>query len=399
MAGEEPGMPPVLFAADIQVSRTTTNQHWSGSFLMRPEKIDKIQHQVLSWFERNGRDLPWRKSYSPYQVWISEIMLQQTQVKTVVPYFLRWMERFPDPAAVAAAGERDIMLAWEGLGYYTRAKNIHSTAQVLVSNFGGRIPADFNSLLALPGIGRYTAGAIQSIAFNLDSPAVDANAARILRRLFNRLDSSGSAASERALRKLAAEILPKGRARQFNQALMDLGATICLPESPRCDCCPLTEFCEGKECGLSELESGPNRGRPATPIEVSVGVIVRDGRIFIQKRPDSGLMPSLWEFPGGKTKEGESPKKAVAREVEEELGIGVRPVEKLALIRHCYTRFRVALHAYLCEVRDPLPRKEPVLRAAVECRWVLPAELAHYPFPAANRKLIGILLDRFGNSA
>ncbi len=362
-------------------------------------QIDEIRRQVLSWFERNGRDLPWRKSYSPYQVWISEIMLQQTQVKTVVPYFLRWMERFPDPAAVAAAGERDIMLAWEGLGYYTRAKNIHRTAQVLVSNFGGRIPADFNALLALPGIGRYTAGAIQSIAFNLDFPAVDANAARILRRLFYRSNSSGPALSETALRKLAAQILPKGRARQFNQALMDIGATICLPESPRCDRCPLAEFCEGKKLGLPELESDPRRNRSVTPIEVSIGVIVRDGRIFIQKRPDSGLMPYLWEFPGGKINEGESPEKAVVREIEEELAIGVRPLEKLTLIRHCYTRFRVALHAYLCEVCEIPPQKEPVPRAAVECRWVLPADLALYPFPAANRRLIGMLLDRFGNSA
>jgi len=366
---------------------------------MPPRRINKIQHQVLSWFEQNGRDLPWRKSYSPYQVWISEIMLQQTQVKTVIPYFLRWMERFPDPAAVAAASERDIMLAWEGLGYYTRAKNIHRTAQILVSNFGGCIPDDFNALIALPGIGRYTAGAIQSIAFKLDFPAVDANAARILRRLFYKLNSSGSAIPETALRKLAAEILPRGRARQFNQALMDLGATICLPESPRCDCCPLAEFCEGKKCGLSELESGSNRSRTATPIEVSIGVIIRDGLIFIQKRPDKGLMPYLWEFPGGKINEGESPKKPVVREIKEELGIGVRPLEKLALIRHSYTRFRVALHAYLCEVCDLLPRKEPVLSAAVECRWVLPAELALYPFPAANRRLIGILLDRFGNSS
>ncbi|MGA2939054.1 MAG: A/G-specific adenine glycosylase [Syntrophobacteraceae bacterium] len=363
------------------------------------QMINKIQRRVLSWFERNGRDLPWRKSYSPYQVWISEIMLQQTQVKTVVPYFLRWMERFPDPAAVASASERDIMLAWEGLGYYARAKNIHRTAQVLVHNFSGRIPADFDALLALPGIGRYTAGAIQSIAFNLDFPAVDANAARILRRLFNRLNSSGPAISETALRKLAVEILPKGRARQFNQALMDLGATICLSESPRCDYCPLAEFCEGKKCDLSKLESGSNRSRLATPIEVSVGVIVRDGRIFIQKRPARGLMPNLWEFPGGKINEGESRQKAVVREIEEELGIGVRPLEKLALIRHCYTRFRVTLHAYLCEVYDLPPQKEPVPRAAVECRWVSPAELALYPFPAANRRLIGILLDRFGNSS
>ena len=364
-----------------------------------PRIIDEIQRQVLSWFQQNGRALPWRESYSPYEVWISEIMLQQTQVKTVVPYFLRWMGRFPDPAAVAAAGERDIMLAWEGLGYYARAKNIQRTAQVLVSNFGGRIPSDFNALLALPGIGRYTAGAILSIAFNLDFPAVDANAARILRRLFNRPNSSVLGNSETALRKLAAEILPQGRARQFNQALMDLGATICLPESPRCDCCPLAEFCEAKKRGLSGLESGSNRGRHATPIAVSVGVIVRDGRVFIQKRPAGGLMPYLWEFPGGKIKERESPKKAVVREIEEELGIGVRPVEKLTLIRHSYTRFRVVLHAYLCELCDLLPQKEPVPRASVECRWVPPAELAFYPFPAANRRLIGILLDRFGNSA
>jgi A/G-specific adenine glycosylase len=285
------------------------------------------------------------------------------------------------------------------LGYYTRAKNIHRTAQVLVRDFGGAVPADFNALIALPGIGRYTAGAILSIAFELDFPAVDANAARILRRVFHGSDSSGPVLSETALRKLAVQILPKGRARQFNQALMDVGATICLPESPRCDLCPLAEFCEARKHGIAGLEPGPGRGRPATPIEVSIGVIVRDGRIFIQKRPDGGLMPNLWEFPGGKVREGESPEAAVVREIEEELGIGVRPVEKLARLRHSYTRFRVALHAYLCEIRGPASGKEPVLRAAVECRWVLPAELALYPFPAANRKLIGILLDRFANSA
>lgn len=365
---------------------------------MPTQRISEIQDRVLSWFDRNGRDLPWRKSYSPYHVWISEIMLQQTQVKTVIPYFIRWMERFPDPAAVAAASEREIMLAWEGLGYYTRAKNLHKAAKVIVENFGGSIPADFNSLLALPGIGRYTAGAILSIAFNLDFPAVDANAARILRRLFYSLNASELAMSEATLWKIASEILPKGSARQFNQALMDIGASICLPLEPDCNRCPLGEFCEAKKGGLLELESAARRSKPATPIEVSIGVIVRDGGIFIQKRPDGGLMPNLWEFPGGKINKGESSKEAVVREIREELGIEVRPLEKLALIRHSYTRFRVTLHAYLCKVCDPMPEKEPVLRAAVECRWVLPAQLGLYPFPAANRKLIKILLDRFGNS-
>jgi A/G-specific adenine glycosylase len=180
---------------------------------------------------------------------------------------------------------------------------------------------------------------------------------------------------------------------------MDLGATICLPESPHCDRCPLVELCETKKRGLSELESGSNRNRPATPIEVAIGVIVREGRIFIQKRSDSGLMPNLWEFPGGKMNDGESPEEAVVREIGEELGIVVLPLEKITLIRHSYTRFRVALHAYLCEICCLPARREPVLRSAVECRWVLPAELALYPFPAANRKLIGMLLDRFGNSA
>jgi A/G-specific adenine glycosylase len=352
---------------------------------------ESFQKKLLAWFSQNGRDLPWRKTCDPYRIWISEIMLQQTQVKTVLPYFLRWIERFPDPAAVAAADERDILLAWEGLGYYSRARNIHRTARLLVREFKGKVPADHDPLLKLPGIGRYTAGAIMSIAFNKDFAAVDANAARIFRRAF----SIGAPVSSNSpvLWDLAREKIPKGKARYFNQALMDLGAMVCLPESPRCADCPVCGSCETGRLGLAAQEIR-KPSRAATPISVAVGILMRDGKIYIQKRPENGLMPNLWEFPGGKLQDGETPEEAVMREIREELGLEVSPVEKIAFIRHSYTTFRVALHAYLCEILSGELRPEP--RAASESRWVNPEELDRYPFPAANRRLIRALMGGGG---
>jgi A/G-specific adenine glycosylase len=354
--------------------------------LMSITRYQQIRVELLNWFEFNQRKLPWRRHYKPYEIWISEIMLQQTQVRTMLPYYHRWIERFPHVQAVALAQEEDLLKHWEGMGYYSRARNIHKAAKVLLKDYGSEFPKDCDSLRRLPGIGRYSAGAIMSIAFNADCPVVDGNIARILSRLFDVATPIRDRQTQRTLWDIAEGMLAKGKARSFNQALMDLGALVCTPRNPSCSLCPVNFHCRALEKGVVNLRPVVSRRKDTVPIRVVVGVLVYDGRIFIQKRPPSGLMPHLWEFPGGKMKDGESPDDALVREFREELELNICALQKAALIRHNYTNFRVTLHAFSCQLADA--SQKPVLRSAVDGRWVAPEELDLYAFPAANRKLI-----------
>jgi A/G-specific adenine glycosylase len=357
-----------------------------GIRLMSMTGYQQIRVELLEWFALNQRKLPWRRHYKPYEIWISEIMLQQTQVKTMLPYYHRWLQRFPHVQAVALAQEEDLLKQWEGLGYYSRARNIHRTAKVLLKEHDSEFPRDCGRLRGFPGIGRYTAGAIMSIAFNADCPVVDGNIARTLSRLFDIAQPIRDSQTEKVLWKLAEELLPRGKARSFNQALMDLGAVVCTPRNPSCSQCPIHTHCRALQTGVVNLRPVVKRGKDAVPIHVAVGILVQEGRIFIQKRPPSGLMPHLWEFPGGKILHGETPEGALVREFREELELNVRPFQEVALIRHSYTSFRVALRAFACRLE--CPGQQPVLHSAVDGRWVTPEELDLYAFPAANRKLI-----------
>lgn len=347
-----------------------------------------LADRLIAWYHDHRRDLPWRRDPSPYQIWVAEIMLQQTQVNTVLPYYRRWMQRFRDIQAVAEAPAEELLKHWEGLGYYARAQNLQKTARVLRDQFNGGFPRDHATLLRLPGIGRYTAGAIMSLAFNEDYPVVDGNVKRVLARLFD-ISTPINAAGDGVFWDRAREILPRGRARDFNQALMELGAVICKPKLPLCGTCPVASLCESLRLGV--VAERPLRGPTKTtqPIQVALGVLVDNDRIFIQKRLDKGLMPGLWEFPGGKLKPGETPEKALHREFSEELGLHVWRLDKIATIRHAYTSFRVVLHAFLCELRER--NQEYVLRAASEARWVTRRQLDQFAFPAANKKLIELL--------
>lgn len=351
----------------------------------------QVSASLLRWFETGQRNLPWRQQYHPYEIWISEIMLQQTQVKTMLSYYARWMGRFPDIPALAGAPEEELLKYWEGLGYYARARNIHKTALILVEEFDSVFPMRYDMLRGLPGIGPYTAGAIMSIAFNADCPVVDGNVARILTRLFDLRTPLGERITQQTLWNLAGRLLPKGRARSFNQALMDLGALVCTPQKPACAQCPLQEVCLGHRRDVAAQRPVRSRVKAPQALQVAVGVLVEGCRVFIQKRPPHGLMPHLWEFPGGKLHPGESPEAALVREFREELEVGVVPLQKVAMIRHSYTSFKVMLHAFSCRLEDPL--QQPVLHSAVDGRWATLAELDHYPFPAASRKLIATLRE------
>jgi A/G-specific adenine glycosylase len=353
--------------------------------------MKNFQSRLLTWFASNARPLPWRANYEPYAVWISEVMLQQTQMERGVAYFERWMERFPDARALAAASEEEILKYWEGLGYYNRARNLRKAALRLVNEHGGRVPDDVEALRALPGVGEYTAAAVASIAYNQDVPVVDANVERVLARVFDVDTPVKEEPARSRVRVLAERLLPPGQSRDFNQALMEFGALVC-SKKPRCECCPLAELCESRRLGIVDERPVPGKSQDIVTLDVVSGVLVRHGRVFIQKRLPRGAWPGLWEFPGGRIEPGETPEQALVRELREELDFGVETLGPFAPIKHGYTRYRVNLHCFFCRQTQDNPT--PTLTAATEYRWALPQELDEYAFPAGHRKLIDRMTGR-----
>jgi A/G-specific adenine glycosylase len=348
-----------------------------------------IRQALLDWFGRSGRtsrDLPWRKGYNPYHVWISEIMLQQTQMDRGVIFLVRWLERFPNIRAVAEAPEQEILKYWEGLGYYARARNLHKAARIMVELHRGKVPESYASLLALPGIGPYTAAAIASIAYNQDIAVVDANVERILARLFDIDGPIKKSETKKRIHDMAGKLLPPGQARFFNQALMDLGGLICTPKNPACGDCPVAGFCAALQAGrVHERPVVIPAGKTIT-IEMATGVLAHQGKLFIQQRRASDVWGSLWEFPGGRLEPGESPEKAVVREYREETGFAVAVLAGITTVVHHYMKYKVILHGFHCALAQE--QTEPELNAAQDFRWIAPIDLAEYGFPAGHRKLI-----------
>ena len=356
---------------------------------------------LLRWYAQHSRRLPWREGDStrgapdPYRVWVSEIMLQQTRVETVIPYFERWMERFPSIASLAAASQQEVLAAWEGLGYYSRARSLHRAAQIVAADYAGHLPGDVRSLRKLPGIGRYTAGAIASIAFGLDQPALDGNIRRVLSRLFNVTENARAPAGERLLWELAEQHLPPGRAGDYNQALMDFGATLCTPRAPDCMHCPLAEHCQARALGVQELRP-VIKPRPAIPHYTVTAAVIADAGVrkpagvcqsgplyLIAQRPAHGLLGGLWEFPGGKLQQGEDLPACLRREICEELGAEIEVDELLGVYRHAFTHFRITLHAFRCTLIQHEPRPIQV----ADIRWVKPEEMGSYPMGKIDRQI------------
>jgi A/G-specific adenine glycosylase len=351
---------------------------------------------LLSWYDGNGRDLPWRDHPEAYAILVSEIMLQQTTVPAVIPYFKRWMENYSTVEDLAKADLEEVLLQWEGLGYYSRARNLHAAARKIVSEHRGAIPDDPVTLKELPGIGDYTAAAIASIAFGIRAPALDANNLRVWSRLL-------ASSDKKRIARVFARVLSPDRPGDFNQALMDLGSSVCTAKNPDCLVCPLILWCrayrKGKVSEYPEKKTRPD----TTHIEAAIGIVVRDGKILVQRRPDTGLMAGLWEFPGGKigkpsgggkTGRGrggettsEAPEEAVVREVREETGLRVQVCEKLGVFNHAYTRFRVKLHVFICK------RKAGTVHN-VSAKWVTLEELEGLAMPSVNRKIVRKLEER-----
>ena len=353
-----------------------------------PFTLMTIAAPLLAWFDAHARRLPWRGSIDPYTVLVSEVMLQQTRVETVIPYFEHWMKRFPTVASLAEAPLQDVLTAWEGLGYYSRARNLQRAAQMIMGEFHGKIPADLPSLRRLPGVGRYTAGAVASIAFGLPAPTLDGNIRRVLSRVFDVSEDARSPVGERRLWSLAAGQLPADRPGDYNQALMDLGATICTPQAPDCLACPLAALCQARALGI-QTERPVLAPRPVQPhITVTAAIIQRDGLVLIAQRPPYGLLGGMWEFPGGKQQEGETLPDCLQREIREELDAVVEVDTLAGVYRHAYTHFRLTLHAFFCRLISGEPR--PLQVAAL--RWVTPAELAAYPMGKVDRQIALSLL-------
>lgn len=345
-------------------------------------------HTLLRWYDANHRDLPWRHKPEPYSVWVSEIMAQQTQIDRVIGYYSRWMERFPDISALAAAHEEEVLKLWEGLGYYSRARNMLKAAAVVENEYGGVFPSDFTDIRGLPGIGDYTAGAISSIAFKVAEPAVDANVLRVFSRLLDLEESVRSTKGRNAVEEKVRQLIPENRPGDFNQAIMEFGALIC-SKRPDCDGCPVRNYCKAHEAGTVALRPVLPASAKTIRIDMATGVLVHDGKVLIQKRKPDDVWPGLWEFPGGCIEEGESPEQAVVREYVEEVELEVKPLRKLTTIAYSYTKYRVTMHCFLCRfVNEP---EEPVFNEAVQGGFVLPSELGTYAFPAGHRRLVDYL--------
>jgi len=345
---------------------------------------------LLVWFRARNRDVPWRGESDPYRIWVAEVMAQQTRIATVRDYYERFLDAFPDVETLAAAHLDAVLKVWEGLGYYARARNLHRAAARVVAEHGGTLPSEPDLLRSLPGIGRYTAGAIASLAFGKPEPAVDGNARRVLSRLFD-IERPTATALDRAARLLIARS-PESAA-EVNQALMDLGASVCTPAGPDCAGCPLREDCLALVRGTVAERPPPRSQREIPHYHIAVGVVWRSGRVLVARRPESGLLGGLWEFPGGKIEAGETASAAVVRELREEMEIAVEVGDHIVSVDHAYSHFRITLNAYHAVHTGGEPRPH----AATTWLWVEPKDLCKLAFPAANLRVLQALVGEVGS--
>jgi len=360
---------------------------------------------LLSWWSEQGRHwIPWKlrpdgsppepgQALDPWPIWSAEIMLQQTQLQVVLPYWQRWMAAFPNLQSLAAASEHEVLLLWQGLGYYARARRLQQSARQLLAAAGaphvlgnGLWPRDLETWLALPGVGRSTAGSILSSAFDLPFPILDGNVKRVLSRLT--ASPRPPARDLAVLWQLSALLLDHKRPRAFNQALMDLGASVCTPRNPRCGDCPWQSHCAAYAAGAPASYPVKEASRELPFQVIGVGVVCNDaGEVLIDQRLDEGLLGGLWEFPGGKQEPGEAIEHTIARELREELAIEVTVGEPLIELEHAYSHKKLRFVVHLCQWRSG----EPQPLASQQVRWVEPSALASYPFPAANARIIAAL--------
>jgi len=339
--------------------------------------IGNVQHRLLQWFKKQGRDLPWRRTRNPFRIWISEIMLQQTQVDTVIPYYHRFLKAFPTVEVLAKADLSRVLKIWEGLGYYSRARHLHQAAKRIISQCNGRIPDRLNDLLSLPGVGRTTAGAILSIAYNKEAPILDGNVKRVLSRIYAVSTPPRDLKTENLLWTLSKSLIPKGHAGSFNEALMDLGATVCKPKKPSCSLCPLRNLCRAKATGNPERYPTKPKKRKIPHVNGVSAVIVRDGKVLLHQRPPRGFSGGLWEFPNWRVQGERNLSHRLVKWVKDERDLRVIVKGRIGSFEQTYSHFKLTLHVYHCQALDP----------EGSGRWVGIRNLSRFPMSRIHRRI------------
>jgi len=348
---------------------------------------ETVRRKLLAWYARHQRRLPWRDTSDPYAIWVSEVMLQQTRVDTAVAYYLRFLERFPAVQHLADADIQEVLKLWEGLGYYSRARNLHRAAEIVVSRFGGLVPADQADFQSLPGVGDYIAAAVLSIAFGKVLPVVDGNVKRVLARLLEMDTPVNRSGSHKIFQKPAQKLIcPKSPA-DFNQAVMELGALVCRPKNPRCQECPLSEGCRAYRHGLTDQYPKRDPSRKIPHRRLSIGVILKKGKLLVVQRQMEGFLGGLWEFPSVPADDGPTTGDDFTGRLRGEIGLTVAVDRRLTRIKHAYTHFKLTGDVYLCRYLGGRVR----LKSARGHRWVTFGKLADLPLHKANHKFMDAL--------
>ena len=347
--------------------------------------VSQFQKKLISWFLKHQRHLPWRIRGNPYRIFVVEVMLQQTQIKTVIPYYKRWLKVFPNIEALARAPLDKVLKLWEGLGYYTRARNLHKAAKMIVAEFGGKIPSDLETLQSLPGIGRYTAGAITSIAFQKPVSLVDGNVMRVLSRVFYIRKDIKKPETQKLMYTIAGTLVPQKVPGIFNQALMELGSLICIPEIPKCPVCPVKSLCLAYRKGDPSKLPVRSKGVEVKEIEMVVGMLTKNGKFLIRRRPNRGIWGGLWEIPGAVRLPYQTAEEALKEEFKSVLGISIAILKKAPPFEHRFTHRKALVRPFyikaLSNGRDRLSQTEPV-------RWVERKALNKLSFPVPHQKII-----------
>lgn len=344
----------------------------------------EFNSKLLNWYRLYKRDMPWRGITDPYRIWISEVMLQQTQVNKVVGYYEDFIKKFPEIKTLASASLQDVLKVWEGLGYYARARNLHKAAQLIVNDFNREIPKDYTTFRSLPGVGNYSAAAVLSIAFNQPYAAVDGNIKRVLSRLFLMTNPVNDSSSTKAFQEKADLLLNRDEPGSFNQAMMELGATLCRPQSPTCVVCPVNEFCRAFKEGLQTVYPVRKQTKKILEYNIAAGIIYKDSDVLIVQRPLDGLLGGLWEFPNGNLKNGETSDIACIRHISETTNLSVSNLNYLTQVKHAYTHFKIVVDAYECEYTQG----DLLLNGPIDAKWIKLTELQKYPLPKATHKII-----------
>jgi len=355
-------------------------------------QVTRLQDELLAWYAESHRDLPWRRTRNPWAIWVSEIMLQQTTVAAVAPRFERFMLEFPTLADLAAADEADVLRLWEGLGYYRRARHLHRAARQLQAASNGCLPDAPETWAALPGVGRYILGAVLSQAFNRRLPVIEVNTIRVLCRLYGQSGDPRRSAVQHWLWETAERLLPRRRCGDFNQALMELGALICTPATPKCQTCPMALHCTARRRGLQEAIPVRTRAEKVTEVREAAIVVWKRGRVLIAKRPERGRWASLWEFPRGEVQRNEELSQAANRLLWDLTGLQAVMQNHLLTVRHTIMQRRVRLECFEAKYREGTFRSS----SYAEGRWIKPAQIAEFPVSSPQRRIAQALLARTG---